>query len=294
MLVLPLIVMGTLLVAGGTCSLLLPETLNQHLPQSLEDGEKFGKDLGWRDLTACCPSRLRIGCFNARQLRRFTNGVNALSAVGYSKIIIAAAALAFLLIIGNVELNPGPSNMDSRDSANEGFKKELKDYMKEMREDRQNQKSSCLILYLEMSLHKVCSTAFLLPRLPDASSRPSLLFTNLNISHTVDKLEPDADRWERDQGCKVDVKTPPCRTPGEDLLCCAPSPMWPSDSHRFLHLKKFLSSQHFHSDREEPKPVTIVKGTTPETPEATTPTPTETISESVADNPEETMRITVV
>jgi hypothetical protein len=39
--------------------------------------------------------------------------------------------------------------------------------------------------------------------------------------------------------------------------------------------------------------VTIVEGTAPETPEATTPT-TETISESVVGNPEETMRITVV
>jgi hypothetical protein len=39
--------------------------------------------------------------------------------------------------------------------------------------------------------------------------------------------------------------------------------------------------------------VTIVEGTIPETPEATTST-TETISESAADNPEETMRITVV
>ncbi|GFG38605.1 hypothetical protein Cfor_09215 [Coptotermes formosanus] len=57
-LVLPLIVMGSLLVAGGACSLLLPETLNQHLPQSLEDGEKFGKEWSWRNLAACCPSRV--------------------------------------------------------------------------------------------------------------------------------------------------------------------------------------------------------------------------------------------
>ncbi|PSN38719.1 hypothetical protein C0J52_23057 [Blattella germanica] len=58
MLVLPLIVMGFLLIAGGVCSLLLPETLNQHLPQSLEDGEKFGKDWNWRDWSSCCPSSL--------------------------------------------------------------------------------------------------------------------------------------------------------------------------------------------------------------------------------------------
>jgi hypothetical protein len=38
--------------------------------------------------------------------------------------------------------------------------------------------------------------------------------------------------------------------------------------------------------------VTIVEGTTPETPEATSTT--ETMSESAAENPEETMRITVV
>ena len=43
----------------------------------------------------------------------------------------------------------------------------------------------------------------------------------------------------------------------------------------------------------DPKPVTIVEGPLVETPEIITPT-TETISEYVADNSEETMRITVV
>ncbi|XP_022920051.2 beta-alanine transporter [Onthophagus taurus] len=46
MLTLPLIIMGTMLVLGGLSSLLLPETLNQHLPQTLEDAEKTGLDCG--------------------------------------------------------------------------------------------------------------------------------------------------------------------------------------------------------------------------------------------------------
>jgi len=41
--VLPLMIMGGLMVAGGVCALMLPETLHQHLPQTLEEGELFGK-----------------------------------------------------------------------------------------------------------------------------------------------------------------------------------------------------------------------------------------------------------
>lgn len=40
---LPLLILGVLGVIGGILCLFLPETLDQELPQTLEDGENFGK-----------------------------------------------------------------------------------------------------------------------------------------------------------------------------------------------------------------------------------------------------------
>ena len=57
MLVLPLIIMGSLLVVGGIFALFLPETLHQHLPQTLEEGESFGKNMTFEDYCNCCPRR---------------------------------------------------------------------------------------------------------------------------------------------------------------------------------------------------------------------------------------------
>ena len=40
---LPLVIFGAASVAAGFLALLLPETLHKELPESIDDGEKFGK-----------------------------------------------------------------------------------------------------------------------------------------------------------------------------------------------------------------------------------------------------------
>ena len=50
---LPLIVLGVLGIFGGLLSLLLPETLGQDLPQTLKDGEEFGRDQRFLSFPCC-------------------------------------------------------------------------------------------------------------------------------------------------------------------------------------------------------------------------------------------------
>ena len=51
----PLVIMGLVAVFGGMTGLRLPETLHHRLPQTLEEGEEFGKDWQWEDCLRCVP-----------------------------------------------------------------------------------------------------------------------------------------------------------------------------------------------------------------------------------------------
>ncbi|GAB1863465.1 Organic cation transporter 1 [Camponotus japonicus] len=68
--VLPLIVMGSLSLAGAFTSVFLPETLNIHLPQTIEEGEQFGADFKlWS-----CPTIPKKGKSEAVPLKYLVNG----------------------------------------------------------------------------------------------------------------------------------------------------------------------------------------------------------------------------
>lgn len=47
---LPLLVLGVLGILGGVLALFLPETMDQELPQTIADGENFGKDQHFFDI----------------------------------------------------------------------------------------------------------------------------------------------------------------------------------------------------------------------------------------------------
>ncbi|XP_011629731.1 carcinine transporter isoform X3 [Pogonomyrmex barbatus] len=54
-LVLPLVILGVISVIGGLSGLRLPETLHHRLPQTVEEGELFGKNWSCADCIRCVP-----------------------------------------------------------------------------------------------------------------------------------------------------------------------------------------------------------------------------------------------
>jgi hypothetical protein len=55
--VLPLVILGVVSVVGGLSGLRLPETLHHRLPQTVEEGEEFGKDWTFAECLHCIPVR---------------------------------------------------------------------------------------------------------------------------------------------------------------------------------------------------------------------------------------------
>ncbi|CAL4130642.1 unnamed protein product, partial [Meganyctiphanes norvegica] len=54
---LPLVIMGIISVIGGIAAFRLPETLQQKLPNTMEEGEEFGKDFAWKNCLICIPEK---------------------------------------------------------------------------------------------------------------------------------------------------------------------------------------------------------------------------------------------
>ncbi|CAG0912734.1 unnamed protein product [Notodromas monacha] len=90
MLVLPLIVMGVIAFLGGILGLALPETLRQKLPQTIAEGEEFGKDQ--KLLTCTLPKKasdLNLGRYGS-----VNSGKNRLSMRHTTNIMLPPLASA--------------------------------------------------------------------------------------------------------------------------------------------------------------------------------------------------------
>lgn len=59
-LVLPLVILGAISVIGGLSGLRLPETLHHRLPQTIEEGELFGKNWTCADCVRCIPTKYAL------------------------------------------------------------------------------------------------------------------------------------------------------------------------------------------------------------------------------------------
>lgn len=57
---LPLVILGAISVIGGLSGLRLPETLHHRLPQTVEEGELFGKDWTCADCIRCVPKKYAL------------------------------------------------------------------------------------------------------------------------------------------------------------------------------------------------------------------------------------------
>jgi hypothetical protein len=54
------VILGVVSVVGGLAGLRLPETLHHRLPQTVEEGEEFGKDWTFAECLRCIPVKYSI------------------------------------------------------------------------------------------------------------------------------------------------------------------------------------------------------------------------------------------
>ncbi|XP_075217415.1 carcinine transporter [Lycorma delicatula] len=73
----PLLVLGVMGIIGGVLTLFLPETMDQELPQTLQDGEEFGKDQKFFDI----PCRKRQNSKSESNFKRSTTRVSVRASV---------------------------------------------------------------------------------------------------------------------------------------------------------------------------------------------------------------------